>query len=209
MAYPLISNVHLRLKAIARNAATQAAIYQHSTGCGCGCAAPLANNRKVREVFPKNGFKIAADLNPRDFQNSLKKEVNRSLDALESKYAADMDKLASTRREKPSVILDSYVLSSIVAQIEANTDFFPKGTDKALAGNCGKRVMSPKLMEKIYGSAVFNDDGTKKEMVVDIISCEGSVSYANVMCCHNIWGCPICARKISERRKKGLSLLLT
>ncbi|MDD5754697.1 MAG: hypothetical protein PHN45_08110, partial [Methylococcales bacterium] len=30
-----------------------------------------------------------------------------------------------------------------------------------------------------------------------------------VMCCHNIWGCPICARKISERRKKGLSLLLT
>jgi len=203
VSYPFKLPGHAR-KTVAQNAVVQAAIYPHSSACGCGCAAPLANNRKVKDA---SGFKIDADLNPRGFADSLKVEVNRSTEAREDKYASNMDTMAFALRKTPSIILDSYVLSNIVAQVEANTDFFPKKTDKSVAGNCGKRVMPKKLRQKIFGLSAADIEGV--DSAVDIVSCEGSVSYTNVMCCHNVWGCPVCARKISERRKKGLSLLLT
>ena len=90
--------------------------------------------------------------------------------------------------------------------MEANTDFLPKGTDKALAGNCGKRVMGTKLRKNIFGA-----DSVDGEFLggVEIIDYNGSFSYQGTMCCHNVWGCPVCARKLSERRKRGLSQLLT
>lgn len=105
--------------------------------------------------------------------------------------------------------------------MEANTEFYPKGTKKVVVGNCGKRVMPERLREKIYGARSAKSRITEllnpndnfaidyKDSTVDIIEYNGSLSFSGVMCCHNVWGCPICARKISELRKKGLSDLIT
>lgn len=179
----------------------------HGDACSCGCAAPLANNRKY-----------AATLSVPSFEQTLKNDVEKN----EDKYLSDIDSVVFSSSSKPSITLDSFILSKIVAQMEANTDFFPKGTDKALAGNCGKRVMPPKLREKILGQdvsfySVDSSDISKIPQIknlddagtVDIIDYKGSMSYSGVMCCHNVWGCPICARKVSELRKKGLSDLIT
>ncbi len=157
--------------------------------------ASLANNRK-----------IADGLLPRGFQDSLKSEVDRSTSAGEDKYLSNVDALAFSGLKTPSVVLESYILSSVIAKMEANTEFLPKGTDKALAGNCGKRLMGVNLRKKIFGS-----DSVNGEFIggVEIIDYNGSFSYQGTMCCHNVWGCPVCARKLSERRKKGLSDLLT
>jgi hypothetical protein len=163
----------------------------HGDACSCGCAAPLANNRKYASTPAVPSF-----------EQTLKDDVLKNQD----NYHTDIDSLAFAGSSKPSITLDSFILSKIVAQMEANTDFFPKGTDKAVAGNCGKRVMSPKLRKKIFGVDSSSDyEGS----TVDIIDYRGSMSFAGVMCCHNVWGCPICARKVSELRKKGLSDLIT
>lgn len=168
--------------------------YLHGSTCKCGCEPKndLANNRKI-EVAPV----IAG------FHDSLKVDIKRD----EDKYHTNVDALAAAGLKNPSSLLDAYIISNIVAKMEAGTEFFPKGTDKAVAGNCGKRVMPPKLRKKIFGLDFDgNDDVTKS--TVDIIDYRDSVSYQGVMCCHGLWGCLPCARKISERRKNGLSLLL-
>lgn len=173
----------------------------HGSSCACGScesgAAALANNRKIED-----------GLQPRGFQNSLKSEIERSTSQNEDKFLSNIDSLAFSGAKAPSVTLESYILSGVIAKMEANTDFLPKGTDKALAGNCGKRVMSPKLQNKIYGTELKNHDYAANNTKINIISYKDSVSYYGVMCCHNVWGCPICARKLSERRKQGLSQLL-
>jgi hypothetical protein len=168
-------------------------ISAHGDGCLCGCASPLANNRKFE-----------ASHEPRGFESSLKTHVSSN----EQNYHQDIDALAFSGASKPSITLDSFILSKIVGQMEANTEFFPKGTDKAVAGNCSKRVMPPKLRQKILGHDYYNSPDYE-DTTVDIIDYQGSFSFSGVMCCHNVWGCPICARKISERRRKGLSDLLT
>lgn len=203
MAYPLISDAHPRLKAIAKNAAIQSAIYSHASSCGCGChssaakmveaAAPLANNRKLGD-----------SLQPRGFQDSLKTDVATHQD----KYHTNFDSLAYAGSKTQSVVMESYILSNIIAKMEANTDFFPKGTDKTVAGNCGKRVMSPKLRKKIFGLDFSGGEYDYSKSSVDIIDYRGTLGYTGNMCCHNPWGCPICARKVSEKRKKGLSKLI-
>ena len=185
MAFPFNSPEHVK----------NSAILSHGSACSCGCAASLANNRKIKD-----------GLLPRGFQDSVKSEVKRSTDANEDKYLTNVDALSFTGLKKPSVIMESYMLSNIVAKIEANTPFFEKGTDKAVAGNCGKRVMGANLRKKIFGEDSVSDNS---QGGIDIVSVNGSVSYAGAMCCHNVWGCPVCARKVSERRKKGLSSLLT
>lgn len=217
MAYPFNTSVRLAPKTVATNAVVQVAVTSHSANCQCGCtliknavSAPLANNRKGGD-----------SLQPRGFQDSLKSEVERSTTAGEDKYIANIDALAFSGMKKPSVVVESYILSSIIAKMEKNTEFFPKDTKKVVAGNCGKRVMPQKLRNKIFGETVPTDDivnfaGDIPKVVsvpepdtqVNIMSYKGSVSYYGVMCCHNIWGCHSCARKISERRKNGLSLLL-
>ncbi len=178
----------------------------HGDGCSCGCAASLANNRKY-----------ASSPAVPSFEQTLKDDVLNN----EEKYHTDTDSLAFAGTSKPSITLDSLILSNIVAQMEANTDFFPKGTLKVFAGNCGKRVMPERLREKIYGtrssssriSELMNPKDAfsidYKDSTVDIIDYKGSMSFSGVMCCHNVWGCPVCARKVSELRKKGLSDLIT
>jgi hypothetical protein len=202
VAYPFNTGVHLTSKTVADNAVVQTVAPAHSVKCECGCASkktafdPLANDRNIGD-----------GLLPRGFQHSLKSEVDRSTSAGEDKYLSNVDALAFSGLKTPSVVLESYILSSVIAKMEANTEFLPKGTDKALAGNCGKRVMGENLRKKIFGDNVESDSSSKG--AVKIIDYRGSVSYQGVMCCHNIWGCPICGRKLSERRKKGLSMLLT
>jgi hypothetical protein len=66
--------------------------------------------------------------------------------------------------------------------------------------------MGDNLRKKIFGDDLEGEN--KAKSAVKIIDYRGSLSYQGVMCCHNIWGCPICGRKLSERRKKGLSMLL-
>ncbi len=202
MAYPFNTRGHLATKTVAHDAVVQTAITSHSSNCQCGCAPtkktdfdPLANNRNIGD-----------GLLPRGFQDSLKSEVDRSTSAGEDKFCSNVDALAFSGLKTPSVVLESYILSSVIAKMEANTEFLPKGTDKALAGNCGKRVMGEQLRKKIFGDDFCSDDNANS--AVKIIDYKDSVSYQGVMCCHNIWGCPICGRKLSERRKKGLSMLL-
>lgn len=178
------------------------AIDSHGSSCSCGgChsgAAALANNRKIGD-----------GLEPRGFQKSLKAEVDRSTAANEDKFCSNVDALAFSGLKQPSIVLEGYILSGVIAKMEANTDFLPKGTDKALAGNCGKRVMSPKMQNKIFGTEIKSYDHQDNNSKIDIILYKDSVSYYGVMCCHNVWACPVCGRKLSERRKQGLSKLLT
>lgn len=157
--------------------------------------ASLANNRKIED-----------GLLPRGFQDSKKFDVNRSISSNDDKYLSNYDAVVFSGTEKPSIILEGYILSGVISKMEANTDFLPKDTEKALAGNCGKRIMGLNLRKKIFGV-----DSVSSEFMggVDIIDYRGSLSYQGVMCCHNTWGCPVCSRKLSERRKKGLSDLLT
>lgn len=154
--------------------------------------AVLANNRKI-------GVPPAVT----DFQHFAKDDVLNNPD----KYHTKIDALAAVGALNPLVVLDSYLLSNIVAKIEANTEFFEKGTDKVVPGNCGKRVMPAKLRKKIFGLDFDGDDNAQCD--VDIVEHNGSYSYKGVMSCHCLWGCPVCARKISERRKKGLVSLLS
>jgi hypothetical protein len=157
----------------------------------------FANNRKNRDSPVVTGFR-----------EKLAAEVDRSSEANEDKFNSNVDALAYSGLKTPSVVMESYILSATIAKMERNTDFLPKNTDKALAGNCGRRVMPPKLRKKIFGLDFDGDDYDCRESTVDIIDYKGSLSYQGVMCCHNIWACPMCARKLSERRKKGLSDLL-
>lgn len=165
--------------------------YSHGSACQCGCA-PLANNRKIGVSPAVAGF-----------NDSIKSDIESNSD----KYLTNLDTVVATGSLNPLVVLDSYVLSNIVARIEANTDFFPKGTTAVVAGNCGKRVMPMKLRKKIFGLDFDGNDSD--QCAVDIVEHNGSYNYKGVMCCHNVWGCPVCARKISERRKKGLVFLLS
>jgi hypothetical protein len=180
------------------SAVINSAISSHGSACLCGCGrskkALLANNRKFE----------ASPAVP-SFEQSLKNDALTNQD----KYHTNIDSLSFAGASKPSVTLDSYILSNIVAQMEANTDFFPKGTNKVVAGNCGKRVMSPKLRKKIFGLDFDGHDQDYTDSTVDIIDYKGSMSFKGVMCCHNVWGCPVCARKVSELRKNGLSDLIT
>lgn len=185
MAFPFNSSEHVK----------NGAILSHGSACSCGCAASLANNRKIGD-----------GLLPRGFQDSKKADVQRSIAVNDDKYLSNYDSVAFTGTKKPSIILESYILSGVISKMEANTDFLPKDTDKALAGNCGKRIMGVNLRKKIFGTDSVNGEFLGG---VDIIDYRGSVSYQGAMCCHNVWGCPVCARKLSERRKKGLSDLLT
>lgn len=186
MALPFSSQVQRKPNFAVKNGA----ISSHGSACSCGCSPNLANNRKY-----------AASPEIPSFEKTLKEDVAKN----EEKYHTDIDSLAFAGVSKQSIYLDSYLLSKTVAQMEANTDFFPKGTDKVVAGNCGKRVMPPNLRKKIYGVDVADYESS----TVDIIDYRGSMSFNGVMCCHNVWGCPICARKVSELRKKGLSDLIT
>jgi hypothetical protein len=190
------------------------AIDSHGSSCSCGScgsgAAALANNRKIED-----------GLQPRGFQDSLKSEVERSTTAGEDKYISNLDAVAFSVRKTPSVVLESYLLSGVIAKMEANTDFFNKDDKKVVVGNCGKRVMPNNFRNKIFGESMppsdfvdFSKDVPRvtslPEQVgaVNIMLYKDSVSYYGVMCCHNVWGCPVCARKLSERRKQGLSQLL-
>ena len=186
------------------------AILAHGSACSCGCVrpkkAPLANNRKYAASPVVSGF-----------EEIIKNDVAKN----EEKYHSNFDALVLAGLKKPSIILTSYNLAKIVARMEAGTFLFPKGTKKMVAGNCGMRVMPERLREKIYGkrsaksslAEILNphDDFAidYKHSTVDIIEHKGSFSYHGVMCCHDIWGCVTCARKISERRKNGLSDLIT
>lgn len=194
------------------------AILSHGSSCSCGCD----NLKKIKEKKQKkkplaNNRKYAANHENQGLQDFVKRDVNQHPD----KYHTNIDGFALAGAVKKAIYLDSYFLSNIVAQMEANTDFFPKGTNKVVAGNCGKRVMSERLREKIYGKRSTSsrlaelqnpkDDFAidYKNSTVDIIDYNGSVSFSGVMCCHDIWGCPVCARKISELRRQGLANLLT
>ena len=166
----------------------------------------LANNRK-----------FAASPVVAGFVDSIKNDIEKN----EDKYNTNVDALVLSGANKPSIVLESYNLAKTVARMESGTDFFPKDTKKIVAGNCGTRVMPERLREKIYGkrseqsrlAEVYNPvNGFEidyKHSTVDIIEHKGSFSYYGVMCCHNVWGCIPCARKLSERRKNGLSDLLT
>lgn len=159
----------------------------------------LANNRKY-----------AASPVVAGFADSIKNDVVKN----EDKYHTNFDALVLAASKKPSVVLESYNLAKIVARMESGTDFFPKGTKKIVAGNCGIRVMPKALKNKIYGISSHVDADVDLNLInlqntVDIIEHKGSFSYHGVMCCHDIWGCAPCARKISERRKNGLTDLLT
>jgi hypothetical protein len=202
VAYPSSTNAHLAPKTVAHNAVVQAAMTSHSSNCQCGCAPakktafePLANNRNMQDSPVIAGF-----------QDSINADLDRSIAADSDKYLTDVDTAVSAGLKKPSVVLESYMLSKYVAQMEANTDFFPKGTDKVVAGNCGKKVMSPNLRKKIFG--LDFDERDVSHSTIDIIDYHGSVSYFGIMSCKNVWGCPVCARKLSEKRKKGLTDLL-
>lgn len=196
MAFPFKSPKHVKNRELSA----------HGDGCSCGCAASLANNRKFE----------ASPATP-SFEQSLKDDVLKN----EDKYHTDIDSLAFVGTSKPSITLDSFILSKGVSQMEANTEFFTKDKNKIVAGNCSRRVMPERLRENIYGT---RSSGSKtaeiinqhddfaidyKNSTVDIIDYKGSMSFSGVMCCHNVWGCPLCARKVSELRKKGLSDLIT
>lgn len=177
----------------------------------------LANNRKT-----------AASLEPRGFQGfgKLPKE-HIDVKALKTVLAADVDKndsipyahnldalaYAQAQDSEKSPYLESYYLSSIVRRIEKHTkvDSFRQmrkqgGTVKQSehslgAHNCGRRVMGEELAAKTYGDNALVGS-------VDVVSCDGKLSYKGLMLCKDAWGCPVCARRITERRKNGLSLLL-
>lgn len=193
--------------------ATNNAILLHGSSRSCGCV----RSKKTKKTILANNRKFEANPAVPSFEQSLKEDVVKN----EDKYHTDIDGLAFVGASKPSIYLDSFILSKIAAQIEANTEFFPKGTNKVVVGNCGKRVMSERLREKIYGSRSAKSRITElvnpnndfaidyKHSTVDVIDYNGSMSFSGVMCCHNVWGCPICARKVSELRKNGLSELIT
>ncbi|MDD5754317.1 MAG: hypothetical protein PHN45_06160, partial [Methylococcales bacterium] len=171
--------------------------HKHESTCTCefhskSASKKLANNRKIGVTPAVTGFK-----------DSIKSDLAGRPD----KYLTNLDAVMSAGSLNPLVVLDSYVLSNIVAQIEANTDFFPKGTTAVVAGNCGKKVMPLKLRKKIFGLDFDGDDSD--QCAVDLVEYNGSYSYKGVLCCHNVWGCPVCGRKVSERRKKGLVHLIT
>jgi len=153
----------------------------------------LANNRKYAASPVVSGF-----------ADSIKNDLVKN----EDKYHTNVDALALAGAKKPNIVLESYNLAKIVARMEAGTDFFKKGTSAIVAGNCGTRVMPNALKNKIYGLP-SDTNAFKSDSTVDIIEHKGSFSYHGVMCCHNVWGCVPCARKVSERRKNGLSDLLT
>jgi hypothetical protein len=143
----------------------------------------------------------------------LKEDICRN----EDKYFYDLDSLAyasvSEDDAKKNPYLEYQYLSSIVRKIESKVkiDTFkqirkqggivPPAADATTAHNCGRRVMGQDLKNKIYG-----DNAPKG--AVDIIACEGKFSFKGLMVCKDVWGCPTCARKITERRKNGLGLLL-
>lgn len=157
-------------------------------------------------LFPENHPPLT------DLQAVLSKDIDKN----EQNYYGNLDALTfalNADADVKSPFLEYYFLSSVVRRIELKTkiDNFKKirsqgGVAAPLkhslgAFNCGRRVMSSELRQKIYG-----DD--KPVGAVDIIRCNQSLSYHGLMVCKDIWGCPTCARKITERRKNGLSLLL-
>jgi len=119
----------------------------------------------------------------------------QNLDALSLAY--------SSKKSIRSIELDSYYLSSIVSKIESNHPDFKAGNG-VKACNCGHRVMPTNLQNKIFKTS----KNESKDATVDVIEYNNTYSYQGVMHCNDVWGCPVCSRKLSERRKEALSKLL-
>lgn len=122
----------------------------------------------------------------------------------EGYYLQNVDGLSLAYSSKKYIEVDSYYLSSIVSKIESNHPELCKNPTGIYPCNCGQKVMSVKLQNKIFGTT----KNENKDSTVDIVKYKKSYSYQGVMVCNNVWGCPVCARKLSERRKQLLSKLL-
>jgi hypothetical protein len=192
-----------------------------------GLSAPtLANNRQTAVALEPRAFQKIEKLpkehiDLRALKGVLEQHIDKMqvsdahYDAHYDTYARNVDAMsyAYAQDAQKNPYLEAYYLSGIVQRIERYTkvDTFKqmriqggvvKQPKHSLgAHNCGRRVMGEGLREKIFG-----DDAPKG--AVDVISCDGKLSYKGVMICKDAWGCPCCARKITERRKRGLSLLL-
>jgi hypothetical protein len=155
---------------------------------------PLANN-----------IKNVANLINQGFQKNLLSDIENNQD----KYHQNVDALSLATESKKSDYINTYFLSSIVSEIEkSNTELHPK-EDGVYPFNCGKRVMPAKLKNKISGkSSNLISFLPEQESTVDIIKYKNSFSYHGVMKCNNLWGCPVCSKKISEKKLNGLSKLL-
>jgi hypothetical protein len=148
---------------------------------------------------------------------AIRDVIAQDIEKNESKYHRNLDALAysavSDTEAKKNPYLEYYYLSSIVRRIEGQVkiDTFkqirkqggviPPKEHSLAAYNCGRRVMPDALQDKVYGD--------KKPIgAVDVINTNGKFSYHGLMVCKDVWGCPTCARKITERRQNGLGLLL-
>jgi len=189
----------------------------------------LANHRGTAAALEPRGFqtfgklpkehidlRALQDVLLADFDASEREFNDDSVPLSKSgRYFHNFDAVAYAQVKEPekSPYLESYYLSSIVRRIEKHTkiDSFKKmrqqggilkQSEHSLgAHNCGRRVMGEELAKKIYGDNAPIGS-------VDVISTNGKLSYKGVMLCKDPWGCPTCARRITERRKNGLSLLL-
>jgi len=178
---------------------------------------PLANNRETAASLEPRGFQSFGKLPKEHIDLKALREV-LAVDVSgenELNYAHNLDAVAYAQAQdaEKNPYLEAYYLASIVRRIEKHTkvDSFKKmrqqgGTVKQSehslgAHNCGRRVMGDKLKDKIYGDHV-------PKGAVDVVLCNGKLSYKGTMLCKDPWGCPTCARKITEMRKNGLSLLL-
>lgn len=72
--------------------------------------------------------------------------------------------------------------------------------------SCGRKVMSEKLHKKLFGASGLSSPANGG---INIVKSGVAVSYSGLMYCKNVWGCPICTRKVSEKRKIGLQKLLS
>lgn len=146
---------------------------------------------------------------------AIRQVIAEDIERNESKYHHNLDAMsyALNSEVEKNPYLEYYYLSSIVRRIEGQVkiDTFkqirkqggvkPPKEHSLAAYNCGRRVMPDALKQKIYGE-------NAPKGAVDVINCNGKFSYHGLMVCKDIWGCPTCARKITQRRQNGLSLLL-
>lgn len=168
--------------------ATKIDFQKSKASISAAISASLANN--IRDV---GKYKIQG------FQNLLTGHLKTNQDY----FLQNVDALSLAHSRKKSIELDSYYLSSIVSKIESNHPDFKAGNG-VKACNCGHRVMPTNLQNKIF-KTLKNES---KDATVDVIEYNNTYSYQGVMHCNNVWGCPVCSRKLSERRKEGLARLL-
>ena len=169
------------------------------TGCNYASNIPFVNSNPAISAPLANNIRNVGKPEIQGFQKSLTDHLAKN----EDYFLQNVDALSLAYTSKKSIELDSYYLSSVVSKIESNHPDFKAGNG-VKACNCGHRVMPAKLQNKIF-KTLKNES---KDATVDVIEYNNSYSYQGVMLCNNVWGCPVCSRKLSERRKEGLAKLL-